>query len=282
MSRANWQFTDPIFRTNGNITSTNTNDMYFFKLANAQTVAMKLRSTNSNYVMRLCTVDWNAGVITPVAFDDFAGDEVANIHTNVPAGEYAFYIYSVNNTVNAPYTLMYNGSNPNGAKSSLAADIDLTMLTLYYGNSKIYTNGVSLLDYPFTWSREDTFYYDEGYNSRNHDIDNVKFKAAHLGRYESTKQDVNNALFLELDVGTQFTFFHSIHVNGGTGSQSTFIDSTGRRTPRYLDELDCSSFPSYLVIDMSTNTTVDFASPLNWHYFSGNEKYSTSFYSTNI
>ena len=61
-----------------------------------------------------------------------------------------------------------------------------------------------------------------------------------------------------------------------------WYDATGQKTPRNFDEADIKLGPHYIVIDLNTNQVVDFASPYNYLWLTGDTKGSATFTQTDI
>lgn len=94
----------------------------------------------------------------------------------------------------------------------------------------------------------------------------------------------NNALFVELDEGTNWTMFRSTmtNINGDVTHDINYSDLIGKETPRGMDAEDISFGPHYLVIDLNKNLIVDFASYFNYWYIEGGRTFSCTFTATNI
>lgn len=261
-----YEFTGSIFSYNGTLTSSNTNDLYCFSLTQPRSVAIDISSTNAQYAVMLCIVDWSTGTVTPTDYGNLAGSSNAII-LNVPAGDYALLVFSIDGSLGSSYTVMYNSTNPPYASDHLNdTRPDLSVVTLYYEGAlyyydKLYSNGknVNSLLSNISYHREDTWPIETGRYWVNHNIDYGTIKYLYYCPSVTTaKGNSNNALLIDLGVGTLWTYWQQIVNNNGTGG-SDFTDFLGLQTPRYFDSVD-AQYAQYLVYDIDTNQYIYFDS----------------------
>ncbi len=282
-TQSQYQFTGEIFSYNGTLTSGNTYDLYFFTLTARKSVAMDIASTNSQYAVMLCTVNWDTGTVTPTGYGNLAGNSSA-IVLNVPAGDYALYVFSNNNSVGNTYKVMYNSTNPPDATAYLNnTRTDLDVVTLYYGSSstnanKIASNGVKPLASKITYSREDTWPIEGGQYWVNHIVEDGKLKNVYYcSSVTTSKGSSNNALIIELDVGTLWTYWQQVVMNNGQGG-SDFTDLANLKTPRYFNSADLF-YTHCLIYDLNTNKYIYLHSPYNLFIYHGSESVTYGSYS---
>lgn len=265
LARGNFTLPEDVFSTQGQLTSSNKTDMYFFSVNTDRFLGIKLDSSNTNYELLLCQVDWNEGVARPTNISTSSNEATPKLCGLVPAGDYALRVSSKNNAYGSSYILRYNVANPAGQNVLFTLKPDLSIITAYYGYQTLISNGKNLIREDHQWDKHYTFSDSGNYVGLDNSVGPIKVKMAHLGTYKSTSVSSDNALFLELDVGTTVLATRSFYENGK--HYTDYADSLGKETPRALDANDiANSNPHYLVIDLNTNKVIDFYSILNWYF----------------
>lgn len=284
-TRDTWRIADDIFNGQESVTASDPVDMYIVQTTTDRASAMKIVSSNSNLIVRLYILDMSTGDATGTNIFDSASDSSPQVLATLPAGNYVLGVYSTDSSVPAgSYTLMWNCSNPAGASTIVNYDNNLTKVILGYSDrTAIYCNGVNWLD-GLEWEEHYTFNYGNSYTGRDQSISNITVRSVNIGSYSTNKYSTNNALFVSVGVGTLWTIMRSQYTNnyGDVTHVMNYFDAAGRETPRRLDALDMENGPHYIVIDMDTNQVVDFASPYNYLWQSGQITGSASFTATNI
>lgn len=286
-ARETWRLVQEIYNGNGNLSADDAEDFYIVQTTEDKSAALKVVSSNPNVVVQLCMLDLSTGNISRTNFYDSADGNGANVLTNLPAGNYALSVYSANaNEPAGDYTLMWNCANPKGASTIVHISDDIRNVTLGYRDTvEIYCNGYEWLK-NIQWSEHYTFSWSNGYQGRDQDIDDIKVKKVHKGRYDSKKYQTNNALFVEVGEGSLWTFSQSYYQNN-EGDVTHIMDSkdaTGQKTPRRFDSTDVTAplGPHYIVIDIDTAKVVDFASNYNYLRLSGETDGKVVVYNENI
>ncbi len=285
--RETWRLVQEIYNGTGSLSADDSEDFYIVQTTEAKSAALKIVSDNPNVVVQLCMLDLSTGNISRTNFYDGADGSGANVLTNLPAGDYALSIYSANpNEPAGDYTLMWNCANPKGASTIVHISDDIRNITLGYKDTvEIYCNGYEWLK-DIQWTEHYTFAWSNGYSGRDQDIDDVKVKKVHKGRYDSKKYQTNNALFVEAGEGSLWSFTQSYFQNdeGDVTHIIDWNDATGQKTPRRFDSTDVTAplGPHYLVIDIDTAKVVDFASNYNYLRLSGETDGKVVIYNENI
>lgn len=284
-ARDTWRIADDIFNGQESVTASDPVDMYIVQTTTDRASAMKIVSSNTNLIVRLYILDMNTGDATGTNIYDSASDSSPQVLATLPAGNYVLGVYSTDSSVPAgSYTLMWNCSNPAGASTIVNYDNNLTKVILGYSDrTAIYCNGVNWLD-GLEWEEHYTFTSGNSYTGRDQSISSITVRSVNVGSFTSNKYSTNNALFVSVGVGTLWTIMRSQYTNnyGDVTHVMNYFDATGRETPRRFDSLDMENGPHYIVIDMDTNQVVDFASPYNYLWLSGQITGSASFTATNI
>ena len=110
-----------------------------------------------------------------------------------------------------------------------------------------------------SYHREDTWPTETGQYWVNHNIDSGAIKYLYYSPNVTTaKGNSQNALVIDLGVGTMWTYWQQIVNNNGTGG-SDFTDLRGLQTPRYFDSTD-AQYEQYLIYDIDTNKYIYFDS----------------------
>lgn len=286
-ARGTWVLADEIFNGYGDLTAADSIDMYIVQTAKDTAPAMKIVSDNPNLIVRLYFLDMSTGNAEGTTIYDQAGDDTPNILGTMPAGDYVLGVYSLDqNQPAGDYTLMWNCANPGGAVSIVDFDSNLTSVILGYNNPPaIYCNGTDWLT-DLSWEEHYTFSYGSGYSGRDQSISNITVRQVNVGTYQTNKYSTNNALFVEVGVGSLWTIMRSQYsnINGSVTHIMDYTDATGQETPRRFTDIDVMEplGPHYIVIDLDTFNVVDFASPYNYLWLSGQTTGSATFTRTNI
>ncbi len=269
---------NPRVNITGELTSDDDLDFQFFSVTADKFMVARLLSTNANYVAQLYIVDYETGDATPTNIGNSAGNLIAL--NGLPAGDYAFIIYSADDTVGDSYTLQINATNPsNNVAQTLKITNDLLHFVLQYTTGDVYADGtfvynINNMDSANThlnWSRSEDVNWGSGYNHREHSIYNVRIKqVSGPASWSSSHANSDNVMLIYCDVNTGFTFMQSAYQSGSYHEYS-FKDTFGKVTPRPLDEEDLTGFSHILAYDLNTGTVIDFYSPLNLYYASGAE-----------
>lgn len=285
-ARGTWNLGNrDIFYLDETLSSDEDDDMYIWSLKHSASVAFKITSTDSNYVAAFYSLNMETGEATPLNFGDYASDNNANYKVNMPAGDYAIFVFSRSSTSGSDYSLMLNASNPANATHVMAESSNLAKVIFFYANnsttSLVYSNGTCLTN-NLSWDRRLVGNYGGGnYTARQCQVGldgsdtSVYIKGISVGEYSSDYAGhISNAMFVELDEGTLFHVTRTVSVNPSIEIDHT--DYKGLTTPRRLmNGIDISSSCAhYLVVDLNTGKVVDFASIANIFYSKGwTEKY---------
>lgn len=284
-SRSAYSFADnPNASVTGTLSETNNMDFYFFSVTDTSRFLLaKLTSGNVNYVAQLYIVDSETGNATATNIYGFAGDLIQL--NGLPVGEYVFVIFSNNSTYEQNYTLNINATNPAANISNvyyLANDLSIFVYETesgdVYGNGSLIYNTSTNTGSNLTWQRVDEFSWGSGYEQRTHQVFNVKIKAMSSPvSYSSAKASSDCAVLLYCDEGTSFSYLHTYYQSGVDHKyESSTKDTTGRTTPRALDEHDFTEGNEHiLVYDMNEGSVIDFYSTLNLYYAGGYEAQPT-------
>lgn len=278
-ARGNWSLGDTeIFSLTESISAAadDTDDMYIWTANSACTVSLKLTSANTNYIAAFYSLNTTTGEATWMNYYDLSSDSSSSYNVNLAAGDYAIFVYSLDSTYGANYSLMLNASNPSGATHIMAESSNLSKLVLFYGNQSdstklVYSNGTCLTSSDLEWNRRWVLNYGGGaYNARQCMVSTPVVKGIYVGSYSSDYAgNIENALILELDEGTHFLVARTTAT--GSSISIDYTDYMGLETPRTLQNLiDINdSRANYLIVDLDTNEVVDFASIANAFYSLG-------------
>lgn len=280
-----WRITDNIFNGDGQLSASDPLDMYILSTTTDTTPVLKIQSGDSNVLAQLFVLDTATGNASPTNFMDQAGDSAAAIAGSLPAGDYILAVGSANNSSTAAYTLMWNCSNPANPTRVIYASPNLDLVTLGYGYQQIKSNGTNLVDESkLGWEEHYTLTVGNSYWGRDQYVSDVHIQQLHLGKFSTNKYSTNNALFVEVGEKTLWSIRRSEYSNdeGFVTHIEDIRDSSGRETPRRLDAIDMKYGPHYIVIDLEENLIVDFASPYNYLWQSGEIKGSATFTAVNI
>lgn len=237
-----------------------------------------LISDNADYIAQLYIVNYETGEATATNIGNSAGNLIAL--NGLPTGDYAFVIYSADNTVGDSYTLQLNATNPaDDVSQTLKITSDLLHFMLQYTSGDVYgdgtliynVNNINSANTHLNWSRNEDINWGTGYIHRGHEIYNVRIKqVAGPVSWKSSYASSDNVMLIYCDVDTSFTFFQSAYESGSYHEYS-FVDTFGKTTPRSLDEEDLAEYSHILAYDLNTGKSIDFYSPLNLYYASGAE-----------
>lgn len=284
-ARDTWRITDSIFNGDGQLSASDPLDMYILSTTTDTTPVLKVQSGDSNVLAQLFVLDTATGNASPTNFIDQAGDSAAAIAVSLPAGDYILAVGSANNSSTAAYTLMWNCSNPANPTRVIYSSPNLDLVTLGYGYQQIKSNGTNLVaSSNLKWEEEYTLTVGNSFWHRSQDISEVRINKLHLGKFFTNKYSTNNALFIEVGEGTLWSILRSSYenVDGDVTHIMDWEDATGRKTPRRFDQIDMEFGPHYIVVDLEQNLIVDFASPYNYLWQSGEIKGSKTFTAKDI
>ncbi len=275
-SRGTALFQDnPNTSVSGTLTQSNDMDLYFFSITDSSKFLLaRLLSNNADYVAQLYTVDSATGNAAATNFYGFSGDLIQL--NGLPVGEYAFIVFSNNSTYGQDYSFDINATNPAANivdVNFLSDDLSIFMYETetgdVHGNGSLVYNTSTNTGSNLTWDRIDEFSWGSGYEHRTHSIYNVKVKAMSPPvSYSSKKASSDCAVLLYCDEGTSFSYVHTYYQSAVDHKyESTTKDTTGRTTPRNLDDLDFVGGNEHvLVYDLNTGRVIDFCSTLNIYY----------------
>jgi hypothetical protein len=226
-----WQINDPVFVGDGNLTGAY--DIYLVNASSNRTAALKLAASSSELIA------------------------------------YAIVIGSSSGKVTGTYTLMWNCSNPSGAKSIINRTSDLARVVLFYSNNEIRSNGDNIIT-NLKWEEHETWYLPLGYSARDMSISAITSKGTYLASFNSSKPyTANNALLIDVSKGS-YLYFNSYYSNdkGDVVHVMNYIDPSGLKTPRTLgnSSTDFDWGNHYIVINLDTFEVAEFLSPFNYHY----------------
>ncbi len=271
---------NPNVGIDGTLTLDNNMDMYFFNVsAGNKFMLARLNSSNSNYVAQLYIVDENAGSAAPTNIYGFAGDLIQL--NGLPEGSYLFLVFANDDSYGQDYRLDINATNPsanlsavNYLKNDLSIFVFRTVAGDVYSNGHLLYNVSSSINTNLNWSRVNEFSWGSGYEQRTHSVFNVKVKAMSSPvSYSSTYASSSCAVLLYCDKDTAFSYLHTYYQSGVDHIyQSSTTDTTGRTTPRALDDMDFLGGNEHiLVVDLASGQVIDFYSTLNIYYANGYE-----------
>lgn len=282
--KSNFNLTGDLLSYSDSLTTADPTDFYFFTVPDTRNIIFMLQSTNANYRVDLYFIDWSTSTAYPTGLGCTSGNYAyAN---NLTAGDWGLRVTS-SGTVGNTYNIYMNATGPGGATLESAsnhlqsvvwgyANGDLYLNNNYIANTTQATNTNPHLD----WTRE--FYFSSGgsYQSRTHDIADtrVSYITTRIN-YSSNYASSNDAVLIILKDETLFTYHESQYTSGNPPYHySSFVDTTGRTTPRRLDFIDMAGDPDILVYDLNTNEVIDFVSNLNYYYAQGIEPWPTITY----
>ncbi|MFF2909057.1 hypothetical protein [Paenibacillus sp. NPDC057934] len=276
---ANYDVTGGLMNFTDSLTAADPTDFWFFSVPTNRNILFQIKSTNSNYRVELYKIDWTTGTATSTNISS-APNNVMYV-TGLGAGDWGLRVTSIG-TLGTSYSIHMNATNPFDHQAAvLSYTNSLLYAVMQYPDDKIFVNGTFVastknaadVNPHLDWKRDYTFSYGGNYSSRNHSISDVRVSRVTTGiSYSSASASSNNAVLLYLKEGTLFTYFESEFRSGPpTQHYSSFVDTSGRTTPRRFDFIDTAGDPDLLVFDLNTNKVIDFVSSLNKWYASGSE-----------
>lgn len=238
----------------------------------------RLKSSYINYLARLYIID-SSGNATPTTTCGFS-DELIQLN-GLPIGDYAFVITSNNDTYNNSYSFDINATNPAANLNDaifLSRDLSIFMYENsvgdIYGNGKEIYNTYTKTGSNLEWTRYEYLGLDGGFQQRTHSVKRPVIKGMSFpATYSSATASSDCVVFLYCDINTSFSHMFSYYMSAPDPIHFGDVkDTTGRVTPRSLDELDFSGGNEHvLVFDLNTGKTIDFYSSLNLYYAGGYE-----------
>ncbi|SDZ09112.1 hypothetical protein SAMN05421736_10640 [Evansella caseinilytica] len=258
------------------LTTNDPMDFYFFSVPDERNIILRILSNNSNYRVDIYEVDWSTGTAYPTNFGTSSGNTV--IGSGLYASDWALVVTSTG-TVGDTYSVQMNIASSGG--TIISASAALQSVVVRYPNNDLYLNEHYIANTTeaantnphLDWERRFYFSYDGNYQSRTHDISDARVSyISTRANYQSSYASSNNVVLIVLNIDTLFTYFESEFRSGPpTYYYSSFVDTTGRTTPRRLDSIDLARNPDILVYDLNTNKVIDFVSNLNYYYARGIE-----------
>ena len=270
---------DSSFSQTGVLNSSNPNDMFFFSIESYyRKVVFRATSTNSKTIAALYTVDWGTGNLSMIGYADanqLATVDINQSMVNLYGLDYAIVFLTLDGSA-SDYTGSANIMSPTGGRV-LYSDSTLANVTVGINNT-VYTNGNNILaGADLSWEREFTFYHGSAGGAYDHyeqQMSVYSIGTMYHGTYSSTKYNVPNALIIEIDSCYERYFeSHYNNVLGQVTRWTSQVDPNGTLTPATLYGLDHCG---YLVIDLTTNSIVDWANTVhNYWYTRSGEKVIT-------
>lgn len=267
---------NPRLNITGELSVDDAVDFQFFSVTSDKFMVARILSPNANYIAQLYIIDYETGEATPTNIGDLSGNLIAL--NGLPTGDYAFAIYSADDTVGDSYTLQLNATNPAAnINKTLKITNDLKHFVLQYASGDVYGDGTFVYNVnnmkqsntQLNWKQNEDVNWSGGYIHREHEIYNVRIKqVSGPASWSSRDAYSDNVMLIYCDVDTGFKFFQSYYQSGGPHEYS-FIDTFGRKTPRPLDQEDFLEFSHILAFDLNTGKSIDFYSPLNIYYATG-------------
>lgn len=278
--RSQGMLTDEVFAGTATLTPEDPAHVWIFDINSARYLLSRFTTSNPNYRMKLCVVNWDAGTITPLQAE-YAPGQTVSVSFN--QGSYAFYLYSVGD-VGQSYDINYNYSAKKANGNPIYIANDLLNVIQNGGYAGIYRNGqLDDLNFPdkspeLVFSRSWTFNYPAGgYKKRKVDITDVTLSVSNIlqkGKvftYSSNYANSSAVVMLPIDENTLYSNWNSAYVNGGP-LQIDKTDYRGLETPRRLDNDDILMGSNYLVYDLLTEKVIDLYGTLNSFYTTGHDE----------
>ncbi|AKG37601.1 hypothetical protein VK70_04580 [Paenibacillus durus ATCC 35681] len=285
---SNYNVTGDLMNFNDSLTAADPTDFWFFNVPTDRSILFEIKSSNPDYRVELYSIDWSTGTATSTNFWGSPGS--IKFATDLSAGDWGLRVTSTG-TVETDYSIHMNAANPSDptyAASVMSYSTSLLYVVMEYPNNDVLLNGNYIANTTpaantnpqLNWERNYTFSWDGNYSTRNHRISDARVASVTTPvNYSSHYASSNNAVLIVLKEDTLFTYFESEFRSGPpTYHYMSFVDSTGRTTPRRLDFIDAAGDPDILVYDLNTNKVIDFASNLNVWYSSGSEPAPTVTY----
>lgn len=254
--------------------------MHFFSVTkDAFLIASMSSAPGNNYLATLYILDYDTKTAIP---SNITGtiSEIMSL-SNLPTGHYAIGI-TISDEVSSMYSMNINVMNPAGDVLSYQIP-NTNNFVAHYSDNKIYVNGTYIctagLDIEdnenehLNWERLLIFDHGGQYRYRLHKITSAR--VTHVSRpirYSSFYATANPVVLIYLDVDTEFEYkFQARYFENPPRYESSTQDMFGKECPRLLDLLDFAESDHVLVYDLTQQRTIDFYSPLNYYYFTGEE-----------
>ncbi|WP_168123684.1 hypothetical protein [Paenibacillus sp. HB172176] len=275
---SNYNLTNDLLNYNDSLTTTDPSDFYFFSVPDPRNIIFRVQSSNPDYRVELYEIDWSTSTAYPTGLGNSSGND--SFSNGLYAADWGLLVTSTG-TVGATYTIQMNAASPGGATSLLSSSSALQSVVWGYSNNDLYLNEdyiTNTTDAANTnphldWERH--FYLSSGgdYQARDHEVSDARVSYITTRvNYSSDYASSNNAVLIILKSGTLFSYSESQFQSGPpTNYYQSFLDTTGRTTPRRLDAIDMAGDPDILVYDLNTNQVIDFISNLNYYYAMGIE-----------
>ncbi|MEK5506619.1 MULTISPECIES: hypothetical protein [unclassified Paenibacillus] len=270
------------------LTTADPTDFWFFNVPTDRSILAQIKSSNPNYRFDLYSIDWSTGTASLTGFGGKASE--LKFATDLKAGDWGLRVTSTG-TVGESYSIHMNAASPadtpiNGKTAKLTSySNNLLYTVIEYPNGDIKVNGTQIANTTVAnpnleWSREFNFSSGGSYSSRSHNVSDVRIKSITTPvKYTSNYASSDNAVLIVLNADTLFTYFESAYSSGNPPyHSSSFVDTSGRTTPRRLDIIDMAGDPDILVYDLDTKKVIDFVSNLNYYYAKGIEPQPTVVY----
>lgn len=283
-----YNVTEDLLSYSDSLTTADPSDFYFFSVPDTRTIIFQLQSSNTNYRVDLYSINWSTGTASPVGLGYTIGS-VPAMANDLTAGDWGLMVIS-SGTVGNTYRIDMNAAGPGGATSLESSTNTLNSVVWRYPNNDLYFNNTYIANTTqaantnpnLDWTRE--FYFSSGgsYQSRTHEISDARVSYITTRvNYSSDYASSNNAVLIVLDEETLFTYHESEYHSGNPPYYyQSFVDTTGKVTPRRLDRLldDMVNNPKFLAYDLNTNQVIDFVSNFNYYYAMGIEPMPTVTY----
>lgn len=282
---SNYNVNGDLLDHSDSLTTEDSTDFYFFSVPDTRSAIFRILSSNPNYRVDLYEIDWDTNTAYPVGLGGTSGNDL--FANGLYAADWGLMVTSTG-TVGDTYSIQMNVSSPGGATSLMKTSGALQSTVWGYSNGDLYLNENYIASTTqavntnphLNWERK--FYFTSGgnYQSRDHDISDAR--VSHIttrANYISDYASSDNAVLIVLKEETLFTYFESVYRSGPPVYHNySFVDTTGRTTPRRLDWIDTAGNPDILVYDLNTNQVIDFVSNLNYYHSKGIEPSPTVIY----
>lgn len=278
--RSAYKFADnPNAGVSGKLTEANTNDIYFFNITeNAKFLVGRLQTVNAKYMAVLYVLDSEGNASATGIYG--TADKLMQLN-GLPMGEYAVIVLCSDNTYGNDYVFNINATNPSANIKTfnfLANDLSIFMFETedgdVYGNGSFIYNTTTKQGSKLSWQRIERIDSGSGFMQRTHQVFNVKVKSiSGPAKYSASKAASDCAVLICCDVDTSFSYIYSLYESGDNPTHVTSAtDTTGRVTPRQLDEVDFSGGREHIIVfDLNEGKAIDFYSNLNIYYAGGYE-----------
>lgn len=280
---------DEVFSGTSQLTTDNPFDIWIFNIptGDIRYLLTNFTSVNANYSMYICSIDLNAGSLTPLVSVNLG----ETFGATISEGDYAFYMFS-NDSLGDSYIINYNFTASTSLGSIISFADDLSAIIVSGSNSAIYRNG-ELINTNFTdndpnlaferswqynWTETVSGHSYGCYNYRHVEFVNVKTGNYDGNLYSYNSPDYVNSscvILIPIMQGTNYiswyTQYRSYASPPATTDQNDCFNNPTPRTLNSDDELSPSL--SYLVFDLITNKVIDVLGNLNSFYSLGNNQW---------